>query len=217
MFDSREQAGELLADRLKKFGKKCQVIAIPRGGVVIGAEIAKKLSCSLDVIIIRKLGAPSNPELAIGATTSKGGLVLDRELIDKLKISKEYVHQEHLEQLEEAKRRERVYLPAVRQGTNGKAPDLVGKTALLVDDGIATGSTVEAAVQAVREELPGKIVIAVPVAPSQTVERLKKEVDELIVLSAPESFWAIGEFYSSFPQVSDEEVIELLQEHQKPN
>ena len=205
VFESREKAGQLLADRLKKYGKNSLVLAIPRGGVVVGTEISKKLSCPLDVIITRKLGAPGNPELAIGATTSKGGLVLDRELIDKLEITQNYLHSEHKNQLAEARRREKAY-------TKGKTPEIIGKTAILVDDGIATGSTMEAAIHAAREGLPRKIVIAVPVAPSQTAERLRNLVDDFVVLATPDPFWAIGEFYSSFPQVSDEEVIAILNE-----
>ncbi|MCH7541389.1 phosphoribosyltransferase [Patescibacteria group bacterium] len=207
-FESRKGAGRLLADRLKKYGKDCLVLAIPRGGVVIGAEIARALSCTLDVIIIRKLGAPGNPELAIGATTSRGGKVLDQKLIDKLQATSEYVNSELEKQILEAKRRESLY-------TKEKKLDLLGKTVILVDDGIATGATVEAAIHAVREEAPTKVILAIPVAPSQTVERLRIQVDELVVLSTPEQFWAIGEFYDDFPQVSDEEVLKILQETSK--
>ncbi len=206
-FESRQQVGQLLARKLKKFSENAVVLAIPRGGVVIGAEIAKHLKAPLDIIVIRKLGARGNPELAIGATTSKGGIVLDRDLIDKLDIPSKYVHEEHARQLSEARRREKLYVKEDHT-------DFMGKIAILVDDGIATGSTVEAAVHAVREGLPDKIVIAVPVAPIQTVERLKREVDEFIVLSTPEPFHAIGEFYTDFPQVSDEEVVNLLQQNQ---
>jgi putative phosphoribosyl transferase len=208
IFEYREQAGAILAEKLKKYGKTCLVLAIPRGGVVVGAEIAKKLSCPLDVIITRKIGAPGNPELAIGATTSKGGLVLDRELIDKLEITQNYLHAEHKNQLAEARRREKAY-------TKGKTLEMIGKTAILVDDGIATGSTMEAAIRAVREELPAKVVVAVPVAPPQTAERLRNLVDDFVVISTPDPFWAIGEFYKSFPQVSDEEVIRILEETNK--
>lgn len=212
VFESRQQAGKLLAKELEKFGKDCYVIAIPRGGVVIGAEIAKALSVPLDLIIIRKLGAPGNPELAIGATTSKGGLVLDKELISKLEIPKEYVHKEHSEQLSEAKRREKLYLPAAGQGEQ----DLIGKTVILVDDGIATGATIEAAIQVLKEELPSKIVVAVPVVPADVVDNLKRYVDGVVAILVPESFYAIGEFYASFPQVSDEEVVRAIQEAQIP-
>jgi len=204
-FESRQDAGKLLAESLKKYGKNSVVLAIPRGGIVVAAEVAKALDCSLDLIIIRKLGAPGNPELAIGATTSKGGLVVDRELIEALGVTQHYLHEEHLKQLAEARRREKVY-------TKGKAPGITGKVAILVDDGIATGATVEAAINAVKEGLPSQIVVATPVAPPSTVERLKKLVDDVVVSSEPEPFYAIGEFYVDFPQVTDEEVIKILKE-----
>ena len=141
-FKDRAEAGQKLAARLKKYQRENPlVLAIPRGGIVVGAQVAKKLACPLEVIITRKLGAPGNPELAIGATTSKGGLVIDRELIDKLEITQNYLHAEHLKQLAEARRREKLYLPAGRQGEKGEQPDVVGRTVILVDDGIATGAT----------------------------------------------------------------------------
>ncbi|OGY28068.1 MAG: hypothetical protein A2Z42_02510 [Candidatus Woykebacteria bacterium RBG_19FT_COMBO_43_10] len=204
VFESREEAGTLLADQLKKYGKDCVVLAIPRGGVVVGAQIARALSCPFEVVIIRKLGAPGNPELAIGATTSKGGVVLDQELIKRLEVTKGYIRSELSRQQKEARRREKVYL-------KGETINITDKTVILVDDGIATGATVETAIQAVKEKLPAKVVLAVPVAPPHTVERLKNEVDELVVLSTPEHFWAIGEFYEHFPQISDGEVVKILQ------
>ncbi len=205
VFESREEAGTLLADKLKKYGKNCVVLAIPRGGVVVGAQIAHALSCPLEVIITRKLSAPNNPELAIGATSSKGGLVLDQELIKRLKVTKGYIRSELSRQQKEARRREKVYL-------KGETIHITDKTVILVDDGIATGATIEAAIQAVRKERPARVILAVPVAPPGTVERLRNDVDELVVLSTPEHFWAIGEFYSSFPQISDEEVVSILRE-----
>lgn len=207
-FESRWQAGRLLAEKLKKYGKNCTVLAIPRGGVVLGAEIAKELSCPLDVIITRKLGAPGNPELAIGATTSNGGIVLDRDLIDKLGVNQHYIHLEHKEQLAEARRRRKLY-------SQGKQSEIAKKTVILVDDGIATGATIEASIHAVREEKPSKVIIAVPVAPPHTVNRLKTIVDDFVALSTPEHFWAIGEFYDDFPQVTDEEVVKILREANK--
>ena len=206
IFESRKQAGQLLAKRLKKYKKDSIILAIPRGGVVIGAEISNKLHLPLDLIIIRKLGAPGNPELAIGATTSKGGLLLDEELIDKLNISSKYIREENDKQLYEAKRREKLYI-------NEDRTVFTGKKVILVDDGIATGFTVEAAVHALKEELADKIIIAVPVAPLETVEKLKIEADDVVVISTPEHFYAIGEFFASFPQVSDEEVIDLIEQH----
>ena len=210
VFESREEAGTLLADKLKKYGKDCVVLAIPRGGVVVGAQIAHALSCPLEVIITRKLSAPDNPELAIGATSSKGGLVLDQELIKRLKVTKGYIRSELSRQQKEARRREKVYL-------KGETIHITDKTVILVDDGIATGATIEVAIQAVKEAKPARVILAVPVAPPATVERLKNSVDELVVLSTPEHFWAIGEFYSSFPQISDEEVVSILREEsQRP-
>src|SRR3990167_5265892 len=204
LFESREEAGRLLAKDLKNYGKSCLVLAIPRGGVVVGAEISKALLCPLELIITRKLGAPSNPELAIGATTSKGGLVLDQELIESLGVSKGYIRGELSRQRKEARRREKVYLKE-------EPINVTGKTVILVDDGIATGATVEAAIEAVRERKPAKIVLAVPVAPATAADRLGGLVDEFVCLSTPTHFFAIGEFYSSFPQVSDEEVVKILQ------
>ena len=163
----------------------------------------------LDVIITRKLGAPGNPELAIGATTSKGGIVLDRDLMDRLGVTQDYIHNEHKKQLTEARRREKLY-------SKGKEPTISGKTVILVDDGIATGATIEAAIAALKEGNPKKIIIAVPVAPPQTVKRLKHRGHDFIVLSTPESFWAIGELYEDFPQVSDDEVVKLLEENNSP-
>jgi predicted phosphoribosyltransferase len=204
-FKSRQEAGKLLAKKLKDYGNNCLVLAIPRGGVAVGAEIARALSCPLDVIITRKLGAPGNPELAIGATTSRGGIVLDRELMDRLGITQNYIHSEHKEQLAEARRREKLY-------SRGKEPEIEGKTVILVDDGIATGATIEAAIEALRGGKPSKIIIAVPVAPPATVKRLKHQIDDFVVITSPESFWAIGEFYEDFPQITDEEVIKTLEE-----
>src|SRR3972149_3772385 len=140
-FESRDDAGELLAKKLDKFKENAVVVAIPRGGIVVGAAVAKRLKIPLDLIIIRKLGAPGNPELAIGAATSKGGVVLDRDLVDKLDITEKFIHEEHAKQLAEARRREGLYLKEDRT-------DFTGKTVILVDDGIATGSTVEAAIHA---------------------------------------------------------------------
>src|SRR4030042_3384320 len=152
-FADRKEAGQKLAARLRKYQKEDPIIlAIPRGGVVVAEQVSKKLTCPLDVIITRKLGAPGNPELAIGATTSKGGLVIDRELIDKLEITQNYLHSEHLKQLAEARRRETLY-------TKGNSPDITGKVVILIDDGIATGSTVEAAIRAVHEGLPIKTIV----------------------------------------------------------
>ncbi len=202
VFKDRSEAGQKLSKKLRKF-KNPYVLAIPRGGVVIGAEITKKLRCPLDIIVARKLGAPGNPELAIGAVTADGELFLDEQLIERIGVRHEYILEEQERQMKEAERREKVYRV-------GRKANLKGKTAILVDDGLATGATMGAATRSVKRYEAAKVVVAVPVAPKETVERFKGLVDEVVVLSIPESFWAIGEFYSSFPQVSDEEVVEIL-------
>src|SRR3989344_2720299 len=206
IFKDRLEAGELLAKKLRKYkGKDTLILAIPREGVVVGSVVAKELECPLDLIIIRKLGAPGNPELAIGATTSYGSLILDQELISKLKISSEYIKSEHRKQLLEAKRREKVFRVS-------SALKISGKNVILIDDGLATGSTVMAAITAIKQKLPKKIILAVPIAPKSTMKLIEPEVDILIVLDTPENFYAIGQFYQDFPQLSDDEVIGFLNE-----
>jgi predicted phosphoribosyltransferase len=202
LFTSRKQAGELLAKQLNG-RRNCIVLAIPRGGVVVGAQVAKKLSCPLDIIVTRKIGAPDNPELAIGALSSKGGLILDQDLISRLRISKEHIKASYLKELEEALRREEVY-------SQGRSPSLEGKNVILIDDGIATGATIKASIEAVRERKPAKIILAAPVAPEPTLSELEPVVDETIVLNTPHDFYAIGQFYKDFPQVTDKEVIREL-------
>ena len=203
IFTDRIEAGQLLAEKLTT-PKNAVVLAIPRGGVVVGAAIAKKLGLPLEIIVARKLGAPGNPELAIGAVTADGELVLDQGLIERIGVGHEYILEEQESQMKEAERREEVYR-AGRSKIN-----LNGKVAILVDDGLATGATMEAAVRSVKRSKAVKIIVAVPVAPWETAERFRELVDEVVVLSTPDSFWAIGQFYSDFPQVSDEQVIKIL-------
>lgn len=203
IFKNRIEAGKKLAEKLKKY-KNPIVLSIPRGGVVIGHEIAKDLNCKHDVIIARKLGAPNNSELAIGAVTAEGDLYLDEALIEKMGVDHKYILGEQERQMKEAERREEIY----RGGR--KKIKTKGKTVIIVDDGLATGATMEAAVRSVKRGGAKKVVVAVPVAPADTEERYIKLGIDIVVLYSPESFWAIGQFYQDFPQVSDEEVIELL-------
>jgi predicted phosphoribosyltransferase len=204
-FKSREDAAKKLARELLKYwNKNSVVLAIPRGGVVIGYEVAKILNAHLDLIIPRKIGAPNNPELAIGAVTEDGNALLNQQLIDELGISKEFIESEKKRQIQEIKRRIIVY-----RGDTA-ASKLEGKTVILVDDGIATGSTMKAAINSIQKKKPLSIVVASPVGPPDTVEELKKEVDELICLIVYEPFFALGQFYDNFNQVTDEEVIALL-------
>ncbi len=206
VFKDRVEAGKKLAKKLRST-KNPFVLAIPRGGVVVGAQIAKEVKCLLDIIVARKLGAPGNPELAIGAVTSEGDLVLDELLTQRLGVHHEYILEEQERQMKEAERREKTY-----RHREAKL-NLKGKTAILVDDGLATGSTMEAAIKLVKKEKAEKVLIAVPVAPKETVENLRGLVDGIVVLETPVSFQAIGQFYEYFPQVSDEEVIKILKKH----
>lgn len=203
IFKNRVEAGKKLAEKLKKY-KNPIILSIPRGGVVIGHEIAKDLNCKHDVIIARKLGAPSNPELAIGAVTAEGDLYLDETLIEKMGVDHKYILGEQERQMKEAERREETY----RGGR--KKIKIQGKTVIVIDDGLATGATMEAAVRSVNRSGAKEVVVAVPVAPADTEERYRKLGIDIVVLYSPESFWAIGQFYEDFPQVTDEEVIKIL-------
>lgn len=206
VFKDRIEAGKKLAKKFKTT-KNLVVLAIPRGGVVLGAEIAKKLKAPLDIIVARKLGAPGSPELAIGAVTADGEMNLDEELIERIGVDYGYILKEQEEQMKEAARREEVYRE------RRPKPNLKGKTVILVDDGLATGATMEAAVKSAKASRVSKIIVAVPVAPRDTAAHFEKIVDEVVVLDVPEIFGAVGEFYSDFLQVSDEQVIEILREY----
>jgi putative phosphoribosyl transferase len=211
-FTDRINAGKRLASELKDFsGKKGIVLAIPRGGVVVGFEIAEALNLPLDVIIPRKIGAPENPELAIGAVAEDGTAILDNQLIKYLAVSKEYVAIETQRQKHEIRRRLKLY----RQ--DASYPNLKGLDVIVVDDGIATGSTMKAALASVRNRGAASVTVAVPVGPPSTIEELNKLADRVVCLYTPEYFQAIGEFYTDFSQTPDEEVIRLLKESkQKP-
>ena len=209
-FVDRVDAGKRLASVLKNFpGKKGIVLAIPRGGVVVGYEIAKTLNLPLDVIIPRKIGAPENPELAIGAVAEDGTTILDHNLIKYLGVSREYVIEETERQKQEIRRRLKLY----RQDTS--YPDLKGLDVIVVDDGIATGSTMKAALASVKNRGAASITVAVPVGPPSTIDELEKMADRVVCLYTPEFFQAIGEFYRDFNQTSDEEVIGLLLENKR--
>jgi putative phosphoribosyl transferase len=206
MFANRTEAGRSLAWRLEKYANRNDVVVlgIPRGGVPVAFEVAEALRAPLDVFLLRKLGVPGHEELAFGAIASGGVRVLDRAIIQELPISTAAVETITAKELKELKRRELAY-------RGDRLPLAVdGQTVIVVDDGIATGASLLAGIRALRQLRPAKIVIAVPVAPPSTCERLEYEVDELICLEMPQSFHAVGQFYKDFSQVSDEEVIELL-------
>lgn len=205
IFADRVEAGRKLASELADYARRGTIVlAIPRGGVVIGYEIASKLRIFMDIIIPRKIGAPNNPELAIGAMTENGTIILDNKLVEYLKVSQTYIKEESEKQRLEIDRRLRLY--------RGETPypNLENRDVIIVDDGIATGSTMRAALASVRKRGAKFVVIAVPVGPPSTIKNLKKEADRVVCLYTPEPFYAIGQFYKNFTQVSDEEVIRLL-------
>lgn len=206
LFRDRSEAGQLLAARLSalKDDPTVIVLGIPRGGVVVAAEIARALNAPLDIFIAHKIGAPFNPELAIGALTSNGDVLLDEDLIDELQLHRDEITREVASQRAEIARR----LEMFRR--NHSPLGVAGKTVVLVDDGVATGSTVLAALRALRKQSPARLILAIPVGPAETVARLARECDETIVLATPEPFWAVGRFYFRFDQTQDDEVIALL-------
>lgn len=205
IFQDRREAGQRLAAALVHYrDRRPFVLAIPRGGVVVGYEVAAALGAPLDVVVPRKLRAPYNPELAVGAVAHDGSVYLDSPLVSHLDVTEEYLREESARQLEEIRRRMQLY-----RGDR-PAPVLEGTTAILVDDGIATGSTMIAALRATRAAHPARLVAAIPVAPAEGVAVLRREADEAICLHAPSMFYAVGQFYIDFAQTEDDQVIELL-------
>jgi putative phosphoribosyl transferase len=212
VFRDRVDAGGKLAKQLSTYANRSDVIVlgIPRGGVPVAFEVANALNAPLDVFLSRKLGVPGQEELAFGAVATGGIRVLDHELIDAVGIPEHEIERitEHVKM--ELERREDVY-------RSGRPPlDVEGQTVILVDDGIATGSSMRAAINALRQMKPARIVIAVPVAPVSTCERLREDVDELVCIDTPEPFFAIGQFYEDFSQLTDEEVTLLLHRASQP-
>lgn len=210
MFSDRKEAGKILAEKLEKLRLENPVVlAIPRGGVVVGYEVARKLKAPLDVIVPRKLGAPGNPELAIGAVAEDGTIILDSSLIDYLEVDEEYIKKEKERQVKEIKRRLNLY-----RGRFSRL-EIERRDVVIVDDGIATGATIRAAIASVRKRKPASLTLAVPVAPPSTIEKLREEVDRIVCVSTPEPFFAIGRFYTDFRQTTDEEVIRLLEKNRR--
>jgi len=206
-FDNRADAGRQLAKRLEGYARQADVLVlgVPRGGVVVAFEVAVALGAPLDVFLSRKLGVPGQTELAFGAVSARGGRYLDEYILRTAAISTEQVEWITSEVRKELDRRAIVY----RQG---RSPlNVLGKTVLLVDDGVATGASAYAAIQALRQVLPARLVLAVPVAPAPAWEWLRTVVDEIVCLDLPERFVAVGEFYRDFAQVEDAEVVRLLE------
>lgn len=206
-FRDRTEAGQILASRLTAYAHRPDVLvlALPRGGVVVAFEVAKALHVPLDVLIIRKLGVPGYEELAMGAIASGGVRVLNDEVVRMLVLSTEVINKVTVQEQHELERREHLY-----RGDR-PASDVQGRTIILVDDGIATGATMRAAIATVRKRQPARIVVAVPVAASATCEALETQVDELICIIRPEEFYSVGFWYEHFAQTTDKEVRDLLE------
>ena len=204
IFADRIDAGERLAQGLAHLGgSECVVLAIPRGGVIVGEVVARELGAPLDVVVPRKIGAPGNPELAIGAV-APGIRVLDPRMVGALGVTDRYLEREISEQEAEIERRQQAY-------RGGRPPQPVqGRVAIVVDDGVATGSTAVAALRWARARGAERVVLAVPVAPPQSLERLRAEADEVVVLETPQPFLAVGEWYRDFDQTTDDQVMSAL-------
>ncbi len=208
MFIDRKDAGVQLAERLKGHAneKGALVLALPRGGVVTGAEVARRLKIPLDVLIVRKIGHPFQTELAVGAVSETGTVELNQSIISASGVSKAYIDEEVSTQKKEIMRRVELY-----RGGREIAP-LEGRTIILVDDGIATGATLKAAIATLKRGKIGRLVVAIPVAPPETAGEIGRMADEFICLETPSSFMAVGAHYQDFVQVTDEEVVKLLQQ-----
>jgi len=206
IFKNRSEAGKKLAEKLKEYkgNKNAIVIGLPRGGVVIAFEVARELNLELDIIVTRKVGAPMQPELAVGALTQDGEPILDRDFIEKLGI-----HDKDLEPIIQAEQDELQRRLELYRGGK-ESLDLNGKVAIIVDDGVATGATMRAAIKSARKLGAEKIVVAIPVSPKDALEKIKSEADVVICLDIPDVFFGVGGFYQEFAQTEDEQVISLL-------
>ncbi|NEX93757.1 phosphoribosyltransferase [Caulobacter sp. 17J65-9] len=209
IFADRREAGRRLASALEHLKDQAPVVlALPRGGVPVGFEVAKALKAPLDVLLVRKIGAPGHEELGVGAVVdgAEPQIVVNQEIARHLGLTREWIEQGAKRQLEEIERRRKLYLGGV------PPVSLEGRTAVVVDDGIATGGTVHAALKALSRSSARRVVLAVPVAPPETIAQLKGETDEVVCLETPDPFMAVGIFYADFAQTDDEEVVRLLKE-----
>ena len=213
-FRDRGKAGRLLADELGKYANQPNVIVLglPRGGVPVAAQVAQRLNAPLDVFIVRKLGLPGHPELAMGAIATGGVRVLNTDVVNALRIPNEVINEVTATEYQELQRRERLYRDDL------PLPEVEGKTVIVVDDGVATGSTMLAAVSALRQLGASRIVIATPVIAHSTHVELKHYADEIVTVLCPEEFYGVGQWYEDFSQTSDDEVrAALTQSNQRLN
>jgi putative phosphoribosyl transferase len=207
-FPNRREAGRFLAGQLRQYQGRTdvQILALPRGGVPVGFEVAEALGVPLDIFLVRKLGVPGHEELAMGAIASGGLRVINEEITSRLGIAEEVIDAVAGEELHELLRREELY-------RDQRPPvEIKNRVVVLVDDGLATGSSMRAAVMALRDQQPARIVVAVPVASAEARRQLEKEVDEVVCAMTPEPFEAVGAWYSDFGQTTDEEVRDLLRQ-----
>jgi putative phosphoribosyl transferase len=208
-FRNRREAGRVLASRLKRYAGRNDVVvlALPRGGVPVAFEVAEALGAPLDIFLVRKLGTPGHRELAMGAIASGGIRVLNNDVVRWLGISPEQIDAVAREEQRELERRQQAYL-------EGRAPQpLEGRIVILVDDGLATGSTMRAAAQAIRQRNPAQVIVAVPVGAPDTCREMAAFADEVLCARTPEPFSAVGQWYLDFDQTTDEEVMDLIHEH----
>jgi predicted phosphoribosyltransferase len=212
LFRDRREAGRRLAEKLASYAGRPDVVvlALPRGGVPVGFEVARALGVPLDVFIVRKLGVPGHEELALGAIATGGVRILNDELIHALGIPDHVTEAVTVKEQEELARRERLYRGA------RPAPDVRGRTVILVDDGLATGATMQAAIKALRQQHPARIVVAVPIAAPETCDELKTEAEDVVCAVTPQPFYAVGLWYNHFSQTTDEEVRGLLARSGQP-
>lgn len=207
LFEDRRHAGELLANKLYAYrGRSPLILAVPRGGVAVAMPLWRSLGGEFDLIITRKIGAPGQPELAVGAVTGDGYVLLNEALAAQLQLPEGYVERISAEEQAEIKRRLQLY-----RGRR-PLPEIESRLVIIVDDGVATGFTLRAALQGIKQKRPQKLVLAVPVGPPETLARLGRKVDEICYLEAPLYFAAVGQFYRDFRQVNDSEVTAALKE-----
>jgi len=207
LFRNRSDAGRLLAGALEDYKDQPDVLvlALPRGGVPVAYEVARALNVPLDIFLVRKLGVPGHEEVAMGAIASGGIRLLNDDLVRQLNISREAIESVAAREEQELERRERLY------HGDKPAPNVRGRSVIVVDDGLATGSTMKVALAALREQQPAKLIVAVPVAPPDTCESLRQDADDVLCAVTPEPFMAVGAWYQSFEQTTDDEVRDLIQ------